>query len=79
MHKLLTIPSKTHCKLLHLIVNDISVKLQIHKRFLKFFHSVISSDNEIIKMCDQLMLTGSRSTVCNTINYIWSKIRNAIL
>ena len=37
-----------------------------------FFHSAISSDNEIITTCGQLVLTGGRSIECNNINYIWS-------
>ena len=46
------------------------MSIQIHVRFLKFIHSVITSDNRNIEMCGKLVLNGSRSTTCENLNYI---------
>ena len=70
---LLGLPYKTRSKFLHGVVNDIPVECQVHKRFLKFIVSVLKSENQIVKLCRQLALSGRRSAICNNINYIWSK------
>jgi hypothetical protein len=44
--------------------------MQVHKRFFKFVHSVISNDNRCIQLCGQLVLHGSHSVVCNSLNYV---------
>ena len=55
------------------LVNDIPMDAQVHKRFLNFFESLIKSSNPVVKLCGQLVLSGSRTTVCKSLNYIWSK------
>ena len=39
----------------------------------KFLKSVISSANTIVKLCGNLVLNGTGSTICKNINYIWYK------
>ena len=51
MSEFLTIPSKTHSKLLS------------HKKLWNFFYSVISSDNENCKMCGHLEVTFGQNIV----------------
>ena len=58
---------------LHQIVNDCPVEIQLHKRFLKFFRSIITSDNELVNLCGKLVLKGSGSAICDNVNYIWYK------
>ena len=72
MRQLLGVPYRTHSKFLHRVVNDIPVECQVHKRFLKFFESVLDSCNPVVKFCGQLALSGSNSSVSKNINYIWS-------
>ena len=64
IRRLLSVPPTTHSRYLHLLVNDISVESQIHLRFVKFFQSVILSSNTIVKVCGELALNGSDSTIC---------------
>ena len=71
--KLLDVPQTTHSSSLHLIFEDIPVNVQIHIHCVKFFKSVISSENTIVKLCSKLALNGSGSTICKNINYIWFK------
>ena len=68
--RLLSVPQTTHSRYLHLIVNDVTVESQIHVRFIKFFKSVTSSNNTTVKVCGELALNGSDSTICKNINYI---------
>ena len=67
------LPYRSHCQLLPLICDDIPVELQLHKRFLKFFQKVITSNNELVKFCGSLAIGGSCSTTCNSLNYIATK------
>ena len=73
IRQLLGLPCKTHSKCLQVLVNDIPIDAQAHKRFLIFYESVLKSSNPIVKLCGQLVLSRSRSTVCKSLNYIWSK------
>ena len=73
IRQLLGVPYRTHSKFLHRVVNDIPIESQVHKRFLKFFESILNSCNPIVKFCGQLALSGSSSIVCKNVNYIWSK------
>ena len=73
MRKLLIGSYTTHSKLLHQNVNDCPVDIQLHKRFLNFFRSVITSDKEIVNLCGKLALNSSGSAICDNVNYIWYK------
>ena len=69
IRQLLGLPIKTHRKYLHVLVNDIPIDAKVHKRFLNF-DSVLKSSNPVVKLCGKLVLSGSRSTVCKSLNYI---------
>ena len=74
LRKLYNVPQITHNNYLHLLVEDISVDVQIHIAFIKFLKkSVISSENNIVKLCGKLALKGSGSTIFKNINYTWYK------
>ena len=70
IRRLLNLPYRTHCKLLNMVCNDLPVDMQIHKRFIKFFHSVITNPNKCIEMCGKLVMNGSQSITCHNLNYI---------
>jgi len=67
---LLGIDNRTHCNLLHLLCNDLPVDIQIHKRFLKFFHSAINNPNIYTSTCARLAMFGSRSATANSLNHV---------
>ena len=64
------IPYNSHCNLLHFICDDLPVEVQMHKRFVKFFHKILNSDNCLVHACGVLALEGSRSPACNSLNAI---------
>ena len=61
-------PGKQHSRYLPLLVKDIPLDIQIHVGFARFFKSVISSKNTIVKLYGNLALQGSWSTMCKNIN-----------
>ena len=73
IRKVWGLPSTTHCNLLDLICQDIPVIMQLHKRFMKFFCSLINSENVYLNTCAKLALNGSCSKLCNSITHICHK------
>ena len=69
------LPYTSHSALLHLICTDLDIECQLHKRFLKFFYKMYHSDNYVTTFLARLALGGSRSSVCNSLNFILSKYR----
>lgn len=70
VRKIWALPPTTHCDLVHLICQDIPVKHQLHKRFIRFFLSLSSSENVYVSKCAQLALNGSCSNVCHSLNHV---------
>ena len=66
----LGLPYKTHSNLLPLVCNDKPINLQLYKRFIKFFSSIINNNNSVISLCGELALQGSNSSACNNLNVI---------
>jgi hypothetical protein len=73
IRRVFKLPRTTHCVLLPLVCDDINVNSQLHSRFLNFFHSCVSSNNQCVQLCAKQALYGSRSAVCNSLNYICHK------
>ena len=67
------LPYRCHNNLLHLICDDLDIDVQLHKRFLKFFHQIIHCSNTVVRTFANLAVSGSRSSVCRSLNYILSK------
>ena len=42
----------------------------MHKRFVKFFHKILNSNNCLVHACGVLALEGSCSPACNSLNTI---------
>jgi hypothetical protein len=70
VRRLMGVHPRTHCALLNFICGDTPVDFQLHKRFIKFLHTVLTSDNECVRICGELALSGSRSAVCNSANLV---------
>ena len=68
---MLRLPLKTHGKLIHNIVNDSPINVQLYKRTVKFL--VSCSENELPALGPKLAINGSNSTMCQNINFICKK------
>ena len=75
IRRLLRLPSRTHNCLLHLIVNDMPVECQLHRRFVKFFFKCTYSSNACTRVCTHLATLNSNSNVSNSLNHISSLYR----
>ena len=67
------ISPQTHCVLLPLICDDKPIEVQMCNRFLKFYQSLIKSDNSTIKVLLRHAIDGSGSSVANSINLLWHR------
>lgn len=76
VRKIFSIPYNTHRRLVHLISDDISIGVKLHKRFLKFFINLCdsknNSKNNIVRIMAKLAKYGSSSKACSSLNYVCS-------
>ena len=72
VRNIFSIPYNTHCNLVHLIAQDSSVRVKLHKRYLKFFNSASKSSNTLVSMMSRIVINGSGSAAC-TVAYpgVW--------
>ena len=66
-----SIPYNTHCNLVHLIAQDSSVRVKL-QRHLKFFNSASKSNNTLVSMMSRIVINGSGSAACRSLNFICS-------
>ena len=67
------LPYTCHSNLLHIICNDYNIESQMHIRFLKFFHTLSVSKNNVVQFMAKSVYGGSQSVVCKSLNHIFSK------
>ena len=77
---LLQLPYKCRSIYLPVICNDLPVDVQSfsqHSRFLfNFFHKMVhETENQLLKLCCDIALQGTQSSVCNTPNLLVYKYR----
>ena len=68
--RLLRISPLCHSNLLHWIVNDIPVDMQLYKRFIKFLKHLYTTNNYCISLCARLAIGGSGSSVSNNLTVL---------
>ena len=73
VRRILGVPYNTHCRLLPLLVDDVSIDVKLYKRFINFINKVAMSQNSCVNLCVKIMSSGSNSVVSNTWNFICSK------
>ena len=73
IRRLLKITPRAHSRLLPLIVKDLPVDVQLHRRFLKFFLNLLNSGNACTRICAELASARSGSCVSKSFNYISRK------
>ena len=45
-----------------------SVRVKLHKKYLKFFNSVCNSSNTLVSMMSRIVINGSGSEACRSVN-----------
>lgn len=67
--RMLNIPFRCHIEYLHVLCNDETLELKLHRRFVKFVISIHKSKNCIIRTMDKVAVS-STSTVSESLKYI---------
>jgi hypothetical protein len=73
IRRIFSLSPRTHSSLLHLICLDCPIDVQLHMRFIKFFHSCVHSKNTCVNICSKLAINGSQSDICHSLTYICEK------
>ena len=66
----LGVPNTTHCDLLPLIADRMSMKCSLELKFISFYKSIATSDNEIVGYIAKNMLQSLNSTMRKNIRYL---------
>ena len=74
VRRLLNLPYKTHCSLLHLICDDLSVNVQLYIRCINFVKTCVNSKMASVKMCCNIAMKGSNSALCNSVSHVCHKL-----
>ena len=64
------LPLRTHSKYLPLLCDDLPIDVQLFKRLNKFLNKALCNSNICIKICVDLAINGSGSSVSESINVI---------
>ena len=70
LRRIWNLPYNTHCDLLPLISSQVPIDIQLKCRFLKFYRSLLESDNKLIIYMAKFMTFTSNSVMSNNLNQI---------
>ena len=70
LRRIWNLPYNAHCDILPLLSSQAPIELQLKCRFLKFYRSLIDSDNDLIRYMSRLMTFSSNSIMSNNLNRI---------
>ena len=73
MRRVLKVPFKSHRGLTPFIGNQLPIELIIYKRILKFYCSLLDSDNQCLKFLADRCIGNSTSNMGRNINFFISK------
>ena len=52
------------------VICTVPIEYQMCCRFVNFFKSLVESDNALTQLCSKLVLSGSRSAICNRLTHV---------
>ena len=67
LRRVCNLPSNTHCDILPLLASQVPIDIQLKCRFLKFYRSLMDSDNILIRYLSNAMTFTNRSTMSSNI------------
>ena len=70
LRRIWNLPNNTHCDLLPLISSQVPIEIQLKCRFLKFYRSMLESENSLIRYMSRLMTFSCNSIMGNNLNRI---------
>ena len=70
LRRIWNLPYNTHCDILPLISSQAPIEIQLKCRFVKFYRSLLESENNLIRYMSKLMTFSSNSVMGNNLNRI---------
>ena len=70
LRRIWNLPYNTHCDILPLLSSQVPIDIQLKCRFLKFYRSLLESDNKLIRYMCTHMTFSSNSVMGNNLNQI---------
>ena len=70
LKRIWNLPVNTHCDIVPLVSSQLPIELQLKCRFLKFYKSLLQSDNELIRYLSKIRKFSSNSTMGKNLNQI---------
>ena len=70
LRRIWNLPYNTHCDFLPLISSQVPIDIQLKCRFLKFYRSLLESDNNLIRYMCKFMTFSYNSVMSNNLNQI---------
>ena len=71
--RVLSLPSTTHCDLLPLIADNVSLETRLDCKYLSFYKSIATSDNRLINHVSKSRLHASTSTMGKNVTHLLQK------
>merc|ERR1711951_273798 len=71
--RVMSVPSRTHCDLLPLIANNMSIETRLDCKYIAFYKSIATSTNRIVKHIARSKLYDSSSTMDSNMNHLMHK------
>ena len=68
------LPVNTHCDIIPLVTSQLPIEIQLKCRFLKFYKSLLKSDNTLISYLSKFKTFSCHSTISNKLNQILSDL-----
>ena len=68
--RLFDLDIRTHSMYMSLTFNDLPCEAQLHLRFINFINKTMSTSNNIVRLCTNSAISGSRSSTYRNINCI---------
>ena len=70
LRRVWNLPYNTHCDILPLLSKQIPIDIQLKCRFIKFYKSLLASENNLVRYLAECKLTSKNSTMCRNVNQI---------
>ena len=70
LKRIWNLPINTHCDIIPLVASQVPIELQLKFRFLKFYKSLLKSENKLISYLSKFKTFSSSSTMSNNLNQI---------
>ena len=70
LKRIWNLPYNTHCDILPLIASQTPIDIQLKCRFLKFYRSLLESENNLVKYLSRFKTFSSHSTMGKNLNQV---------